>query len=421
MAPGSDHHSPDLRSSDLRLPAELRRVLAAVVGVFLLATVVGLVVLWPPATTSSRLGAGADLGTPVDLVNATVLAAPAVPCQSAVPGTALTCREVTARLDSGPEKGQTTVLDITEGPDQPTLRAGDEIVLGRAADPGSGVAYYFSDYQRRAPLLALGLLFAVAVVGLARWRGAAALLGLGVSLLVLVRFVLPAILAGESALAVAVVGSSLIAVVIIYLAHGVSARTTTAVLGTLVSLGLTAVLAVVFVELTQLTGLSSEEGTYLRGLLGGQVNLRGLLLGGIVIGALGVLNDVTVTQASAVWEIYLANPSAGTRQLYRSAMRIGRDHIASTVDTLVLAYAGAALPLLVVFTVAERRLGDVITGEVVASEVVQTLIGSLGLVTAVPVTTGLAALLVTRTVRRGDGRGPGSGSPGGRGRPGGRS
>ncbi|MDQ4068040.1 MAG: YibE/F family protein, partial [Actinomycetota bacterium] len=410
MAPGSHDPSPDLRSSDLRLPAELRRVLVAVVAVFLLATVVGMVVLWPPATTSSRLGAGADLGTPVDLVNATVLAAPAVPCRSGLPGAALTCRDVTARLDNGPEKGQTTALDITEGPDQPTLRAGDKIVLGRAADPVAGVAYYFSDYQRRAPLLALGLLFAVAVVGLARWRGAAALLGLGASLLVLVRFVLPAILAGRSAVAVAVVGSSLIAVVIIYLAHGVSARTTTAVLGTLMSLGLTAVLAVVFVELTQLTGLSSEEGTYLRGLLGGQVNLRGLLLAGIVIGALGVLNDVTVTQASAVWEIYLANPSAGARQVYRSAMRIGRDHIASTVDTLVLAYAGAAMPLLVVFTVAGRRLGDVITGEVVAAEVVQTLIGSLGLVAAVPVTTGLAALLVTRTVpRRGgpDGRGAG--------------
>ncbi|MGH9266545.1 MAG: YibE/F family protein, partial [Acidimicrobiales bacterium] len=160
------------------------------------------------------------------------------------------------------------------------------------------------------------------------------------------------------------------------------------------------VLAVIFVEATRLTGLSSEEGTYLRGLLGGQVNLRGLLLGGIVIGALGVLNDVTITQASAVWEIYLADPSAGARRVYRSAMRIGRDHIASTVDTLVLAYAGAALPLFVVFTVADRRLGDVVTGEVVASELVQTLVGSLGLVAAVPVTTGLASLLVVRMVRR---------------------
>lgn len=341
------------------------------------------------------------------LVDATVVAAPVVPCQSALPGVRLTCRDVTARLESGPEKGQTTSLDITEGPDQPTLRAGDRIVLGRAAEGGAEVAYYFADYQRRAPLLVLGLVFALAVVALARWRGALALVGLGVSLLVLVRFVLPAILAGESALAVAVVGSSVIAVAIIYLAHGVNARTTTALLGTLASLALTAILAVIFVEATQLTGLSSEEGTYLRGLLGGQVNLQGLLLGGIVIGALGVLNDVTVTQASAVWEIYLADPSVDIRTLYGSAMRIGRDHIASTVDTLVLAYAGAALPLLVIFTVAGRRLGDVLTGEIVAEELVQTLVGSIGLVAAVPVTTGLACLLVTRSVRRTGGGGGG--------------
>jgi uncharacterized membrane protein len=222
-----------------------------------------------------------------------------------------------------------------------------------------------------------------------------------VSLLVLVRFVLPAILAGQSALAAAVVGAAVIALLIIYLAHGVSARTTTAVLGTLVALALTAGLAVAFVEATKLTGLSSEEGTYLRGVLGSTVDLRGMLLAGIVIGALGVLNDVTVTQASAVWEIYRANPAVDVRHLYRSAMQIGRDHIASTVDTLVLAYAGAALPLFVIFTVADRRLGDVITGEIVAQEIVQTLVGSLGLIAAVPVTTWLASAVVTRMVPAG--------------------
>jgi uncharacterized membrane protein len=387
------HGSP--ASAALRLPDPLRRALAGVVGVFVLATVLGLIVLWPPPVPKDRTG---GLGTPVDLVNATVTAAPQVPCRSGLPGAPLVCRDVTARLTSGPEKGQSTTLEITESPDQPTLRAGDRIILGRAADPGQPVAYFFSDYQRRVPLLALGLLFALAVVGLARWRGLAALLGLGVSLLVIVRFVLPAILAGENALLAAVVGAAVIALVIIYLAHGVSARTTTAVLGTLVALGLTALLAVAFVEATKLTGLSSEEGTYLRGVLGSTVDLRGMLLAGIVIGALGVLNDVTVTQASAVWEIYRANPAVDAGHLYRSAMQIGRDHIASTVDTLVLAYAGAALPLFVIFTVADRRLGDVITGEIVAQEIVQTLVGSLGLIAAVPVTTWLASAVVTRMV-----------------------
>jgi uncharacterized membrane protein len=379
----------------LRLPEPLRRALAMVVGVFVLATVAGLIVLWPPPVPRDRTG---GLGTPLDLVNATVTAAPEVPCRSGLPGAALVCRDATARLTNGPESGQSTTLEITESPDQPTLRAGDRIILGRAADPGQPVEYFFSDYQRRTPLLALGLLFAVAVVGLARWRGLAALLGLGVSLIVIVRFVLPAILAGENALAAAVVGAAVIALVIIYLAHGVSVRTTTAVLGTLVALGLTALLAVAFVEATKLTGLSSEEGTYLRGVLGSTVDLRGMLLAGIVIGALGVLNDVTVTQASAVWEIYLANPSVSVGDLYRSAMRIGRDHIASTVDTLVLAYAGAALPLFVIFTVADRRLFDVLTGEIVAQEIVQTLVGSLGLIAAVPVTTWLGCALVTRMV-----------------------
>jgi len=366
-----------------------------VVGLFVVATLVGLVLLWPPPTPADRTG---GLGTPVDLVDATVTAAPAVPCRSALPGVALVCRDVSARLDEGPEKGGSTSLHITESPDQPTLREDDKVILGRAADPGQPVAYFFSDFQRRTPLLALGLLFALAVVGLARWRGAAALLGLAVSLLVLVRFVLPAILAGENALAAAVVGSSVIALLIIYLAHGISARTTTAVVGTLLALGLTALLGLIFVEATKLTGLSSEEGTYLRGVLGSTVNLRGILLAGIVIGGLGVLNDVTVTQASAVWEIHSANPAVSAGDLYASAMRIGRDHIASTVDTLVLAYAGAALPLFVIFTVADRRLGDVLTGEIVAQEIVQTLVGSLGLIAAVPMTTWLGCLLITRSV-----------------------
>lgn len=386
---------PPASAAPLRLPAPLRRLLIGVVGALLLATLVGLLVLWPPPTPRDRT---VGLGTPVDLVNATVTAAPVVPCRSALPGVDLVCRDVTARLDSGPEKGGTTTLDITESPDQPTLRTGDRIILGRAADPGQPVQYFFSDFQRRMPLLGLGVLFALAVVGLARWRGLAALVGLGVSLLVLVRFVLPAILAGESALAASVVGASVIALLIIYLAHGVSARTTTAVLGTLAALTLTAGLAVVFVGVTKLTGLSSEEGTYLRGVLGNTIDLRGMLLAGIVIGALGVLNDVTVTQASAVWEIHRANPAVDAGHLYRSAMQIGRDHIASTVDTLVLAYAGAALPLFVIFTVADRRLGDVITGEIVAQEIVQTLVGSLGLIAAVPVTTWLAAAVVTRMV-----------------------
>lgn len=392
---GHDHGSSSPPAPIGRLPDRLRWILAGAVGAFLVAIAVGLILLWPPPAFHDR---SAGLGTPVDLVDATVTSVAVVPCQGGLPGRTNVCRDVVARLDAGPEKGQSTTLSVTDGPDQPAFGEGDRVVLGRADDGPGGVAYYFADYQRRFPMVLLGLLFALAVVGLARWRGLAALIGLAVSLVVLVRFVLPAILAGSNALAVSLVGSSLIAILIIYLAHGVNTRTTAAVLGTLCALAITALLAFVFVEATRLTGLASEEGTYLRGVLGATVNLQGLLLGGVVIGALGVLNDVTVTQAAAVWEIHRASPSMTVRDLYRSAMRIGRDHIASTVDTLVLAYAGAALPLFVVFTVADRRLGDLLSGEIVATEVVKTLVGSIGLVASVPLTTGLACLLVTRMV-----------------------
>jgi uncharacterized membrane protein len=280
-----------------------------------------------------------------------------------------------------------------QGGDQPNLHRGDRVVVGRSNEPGAGVAYYFSDYQRRTPLLVLAVIFGVVVVGLARWRGAAAVAGLFVSLLVLVKFVLPAVLDGESPVAVAIVGSAVIMLFVVYLAHGVNLRTTTALLGTGVALLLTGALAWVFVHAAQISGLASEEMTYLRS-EAGTVSPQGLVLAGIIIGSLGVLNDVTVTQASAVWEIYLADPTTTTTRLYGAAMRVGRDHIASTVYTLVLAYAGAALPLLVLFTLTGRHFNDVVTGEIVAVEVVRTLVGSIGLVAAVPITTGLAVVFV---------------------------
>ena len=127
------------------------------------------------------------------------------------------------------------------------------------------------------------------------------------------------------------------------------------------------------------------------------------MLCGIIIAGLGVLNDVTITQASAVWELYELSPGMSARRLFTGAMRIGRDHIASTVYTLVLAYAGAALPVILLFTLAGRQVGDVVTTEQVAEEVVRTLVGSIGLVLAVPLTTALAAVVVTS----------GSGGPGG--------
>ncbi len=371
------------------------RLLFVAVAPLLVATVAGLAVLWPAGDDPVR---PESLGPAAELVDAVVVADRRVPCEGAPSQVAGACPHfTTVRITGGIDEGLERTLEMFEGPGQPTLEAGDRIVLGRTSD-ASGVEYYFADFQRRTPLVWLAVLFAVVVVAVGRLRGLAALVGLVVTFLLLVEFVLPAVLEGRSALAVAIVGSAAMMFVLLYLSHGVSAQTTTALIGTLASLVITGLLAALFVEVGRLVSVGTEETAFLQ-LSAAQVNLEGLLLGSIIIGSLGVLNDVTVTQASAVWTLRASDATAGAGSLYRSAMRIGRDHIASTVDTLVLAYAGAALPLFVVFTVAGRRLGDVVTGEVVASEVVQTLIGSLGLVAAVPVTTGLAAALVTRTVQ----------------------
>jgi len=367
-------------------------LLAAVLPL-LVATLVGLVVLWPDGDVAGR---PASFGPPVRLVDGTVEVDRAVPCQGGPgSGAASNCRVATVRLTEGPEKGETVELELYEGPGQPRLHVGDPVVLGRAVDR-AGVDYYFSDFQRSSPLLWLGLVFAVAVIAVGRLRGLAALVGLGLSFVLLIAFVLPAILEGRNALLVAIVASSAIMFLLMYLAHGVNAKTTSALLGTLVSLALTGFLAAVFVDVAMVASVGTEETAFLQ-ISASQVSLEGILLGGIIIGSLGVLNDVTVTQASAVWALREADPTAGAVDLYRRAMAIGRDHIASTVDTLVLAYAGASLPLLLLFTLASRPIGDVVTGGLVAQEIVRTLVGGIGLVASVPLTTGLAAAVAVHS------------------------
>ena len=390
-------HTHDLIDPELDRPAgpRLRKVLVLILAPFVVATLAGLVVLWP-GDRPPALDRG--LGVAEQLVDATVEDRSEIPCQGDPEGDVV-CLLLKIRLDEGPDDGQTIFLEATAGtPSSPRFRVGDRIVLGYEPGAEAGTEYFYADQQRGRPLFGLVLLFAVAVVAFGRRKGVAALAGLAVSLGVLVVFVLPALLEGSNPLAVAVVGASAIMFVALYLAHGPNVRTTIAVLGTLTSLLLTGVLAAAFVGASRFTGLVSDEATFLNA-VAGQVNLRGLLLAGIIIGSLGVLDDVTVTQASAVWELHLANPAYGARELYRAATRIGRDHIASTVNTLVLAYAGASLPLLVLFTLADRSLVEVLTGEVIAQEVVRTLVGSIGLVASVPVTTGLAALVVSRSDR----------------------
>lgn len=358
-----------------------------------IATIVGVVVLWPGERASSisdRLGAAPEL------YDATVESVTSESCEGTSPSDGVVCKTVTAAITEGDFEGEPVVFQVDEGPNSPKLASGDEIVLAYAPDAPVELAFSFADFQRKRPLGVLAVLFAAAVIALGRIAGLRALAGVGVSLVVLVQFLLPSILEGNNPLAVAIVGASVVMFIALYLVHGLNVRTTAAVLGTLLSLTLTAVLGVIFVGAARLTGLGAEEATILRA-FAEQVDVRGLILAGIVIGSLGVLDDVTVTQVSAVWELHRANASLTLRELYAAAVRIGRDHIASTVNTLVLAYAGAALALLVLFVDTSRPLSDVLTGEVIAVELVRTLVGSIGLVASVPITTALAALIVTRS------------------------
>lgn len=381
-------------------PARVRWALTAALGAAALATVVAAVLLWPP---HAHPPAPAGLATTVTPVRGTVVLVRTYACASigsevpsSLPAPAATeCQTAQVLVQSGPDRGRIVSVDQLGQAGLPQLHAGDRILLVRGS-AGTGTATYgFYDFQRSRPLALIALAFAVIVIAVGRWRGVGALVGLGITWLVMVKFVLPAVLEGKDPLSVSIVGAALIVLIVLFVAHGVSVRTATAVLGTLMSLVLVDVIAQLAVHAAALTGLATEEAQYLQSVVG-DVRVQGLLLGGVVIGALGVLNDVTVTQASAVWEIHSADPQVRPLSLYRSGMRVGRDHIASTVYTLVLAYAGAALPSLLLFTLAGQRLGQLVTSETIAEEVVRTLVGSIGLVAAVPLTTLLAAAVVTR-------------------------
>jgi uncharacterized membrane protein len=314
------------------------------------------------------------------------------------------CVAVSLMMSDGPAAGTGIVTVVPLEPTTPRYAVGDKVVLAYSGgDPTDTASYQVVDFQRSLSLWLLGVVFAASVILLGRWRGVAALVALGVSFVVLVGFLLPAVLAGRDPLTVALVGACLIMFAVLYISHGVSARTSTAVLGTLLSLGLIGVLSWAFTRAAQLTGLDDSTQNLIAA-LGGSPRLdpRGLLLAGFVIGALGVLDDVTVTQTSAVWELRRANASLGAPALFASAMRIGRDHISSAVNTLVLAYAGAALPLLLFFTVSGRSLGQALSAQDVATEVVRTLAGSVGLVASVPITTAVAALVASQEPERED-------------------
>lgn len=373
--------------AEINRPERIPVVLGVVAAVLALATLVGMIVLWPRGDVIPEVP---GLGGIQDVFEAKVTSVTLEPCQGS---STQTCRRTRLRLQAGPDEGTVTELSFPVGTSSVELKEGDGVLLGLQPDAEPQFRYVYVDRQRRSLLLGLAALFAITVVVLGRLRGLAALAGLAASFVVLLMFVLPAVLAGHSPLLVAVVGASAIAFLALYLAHGFKLMTTVALFGTMASLALTAGLATLFTRLAGLTGLTTEEAFIVQ-FGASALDLRGLVLGGVIIGALGAIDDMTVTQASAVWELKASNPRFGSRELFRSGLRIGRDHVASTVNTLFLAYAGASMPLLLLFLLLEQPLGVVASREVVATEIGRTLVGSIGLVASVPLTTWLAAKLV---------------------------
>ena len=389
-----EHHGCVLTTTAGRLTAALTAAL--IVGVC-----VGLAVLWPAggSTPAGPLASG-------QIQPAEVVAVTRGSCENwGGPG----CKLLEIELGEGQHAGQRSYITLGGDHGTPPVHAGDRITVLRNAPAGIDSAladqlpiddpsqqpYSFIDFDRTSPLLFLVIGFAGLVIVLGRWHGLRALLGLGLSLLLVVEFVAPAILAGSSPLLIALIGSLAVMVVTIGVSHGIGVKSCAAMLGTAAALLLTALLALFVVRAANITGFSSEEATLLFAGTG-TISLEGLVLAGMVIGALGVLDDVTVSQASTVMALRRANPALSVRRLFAEALAVGRDHLGATVNTLVLAYAGAALPILLIFNTNGTSFKNAVNGEPVAEQIVAMLVGSIGLIAAVPLTTAIAALVAGR-------------------------
>ena len=355
-----------------------------------LVTLVGLVLLWPTASESP------EEPSSMRELDGVVLAVEPEECPADTADGApapTVCGTVTVDLE-GAETGSDVVeVPIPTAPGAPEVAEGDAVVVA-VADGPDGPIYGIVDQQRSTQLVVLLLAFSLALIAFGRWRGVTALIGLAVTFGILLVFMVPAIIAGEPPVLVALVAASAITLVVLYLTHGVSLPTTVAVIGTMTALALTGVLSELAVEALSLSGITDDISMAVVDRHG--VDARGLLVASIIIGSVGVLDDVTVTQSMTVTELGLANPAYRFRELYRAASRVGRSHIASVVNTIVLAYAASSLPLIVLVVADNSSLGDIATTQLIAQEIVRSAVATLGLIAAVPLTTGLAAL-VART------------------------
>ncbi|HLL62223.1 MAG TPA: YibE/F family protein, partial [Propionibacteriaceae bacterium] len=395
---GSVGSPPMLDPDELRRHRRALRILVVVLIPLAIWTVVGLIVFWP-GDISDRVNpdlAGGYNIPGVTYPSARITEVKEIACDG-LPGSTpevseLNCAEVVAELQEGDDRGLAVSVPLTEAVYSSGVEVGQVIKLTRVPPVDDQPAQYqFADFERRTPLIVLTVLFAVAVVAVARWRGFASLIGLAFAGFILVKFMFPALVAGSNPLLIGLIGSSAIMFVVLYAAHGFSARTSTALVGTLFGLILIALLGLAASRWAHLTGVASEEDFVLSA-AAPDLRLTSVVLCGIIVAGLGVLNDVTITQASAVWE--LADEGQGQRHLFAKAMRIGRDHIASTVYTIAFATAGAALSVLLLISIYDRPLLQVVQTEQFAGEIIRTLVGSIGLVLAVPLTTAVGVAVV---------------------------
>ena len=394
---------PRLTGSPLRalLRTPAGRVAAALVAALVLGVGIGLALLWPGGDGLAPPATGIG-----DVVRADVVGVTTGTCENwGGPG----CRLAEIELRSGPSAGRRSTITLPNDRLAPQITAGEHIRVARTVPSGldpelverlpiddpSQQPFAFVDFERSSPLLILVLVFAGLVVLLGGRHGVRALLGLAVSLGIVIEFLAPAIVAGHPPLLVALVGSLAVMVVTVGISHGIGLKSMAAMLGTATALALTAGLALFAVRATDISGFSSEEATLLLSGVG-DLSLQGLVVAGMVIGALGVLDDVTVSQASTVLALRRANAALGFRRLFGEALAVGRDHLGATVNTLVLAYAGAALPVLLIFNTNRTPFAEAVNREPVAEQIVAMLVGSIGLIAAVPLTTAIAALLATR-------------------------
>jgi uncharacterized membrane protein len=380
----------DDRYGTLPSSPQVRRVLTWVMVPLVSATVLAVVLMWPERPDQPE-GSGATYYPGA----VTAVREQECPPDQQAAGFRR-CGEVTVRVEEGPDRGQQVTTPTPDGPGAPTVRVGDRVTLAVIVDPAdqSIRQYGITDHRRGVPLFLIVALFAVVILAFGLRRGLASLAGLAACFTLLLTFVLPAIIDGSPPLLVAVVGAAMVMFVIMYLVHGISVRTSVAVLGTLGALVVTGTLGVLATAVTHLSGVVGDDELTLFTTMP-DLDLRGVLLAGIIIGSLGVLDDVTVSQAATVGELARADPTLTRWQLYRAGNRVGRAHVASVVNTLVLAYAGASLPLLLLIVVntSGQDAGAVLTAQPIAQEIIRSAVATVGLVAAVPLTTALAAFV----------------------------